>query len=134
MKHKKILIVGAFVAAVVAVAALIWLVNPAFCDKKVVINNAPQMINVQDYGAKGDGVHNDGPSIYKAAKASHRGTIFFPVGTYAVVQKFHMPQNVTIKGDGTTQTSLGTNNQSWLKKTKKNADGTYSWRFIWIKP
>jgi hypothetical protein len=127
MKHKKILIIIAFVAAVVALVAIVLVAYPS-CTNKT-LTHPPRTVNVKSYGAFGDGVHDDGPAILKAAKAAYGGTIFFPLGTYAVQPTFKMPTTVTKKGDG-----AGTNNQSWLKKTTKNADGTYSWRFIWIKP
>ena len=127
MKHKKILIIAIFVAAVIALAAIVWVAYPS-CTTKT-LTPPPQMINVQSYGALGDGVHDDGPAIVKAAQAAYGGTIFFPLGTYAVQPTFKMPTTVAVKGAG-----AGTNKQSWLKKTTKNTNGTYSWRFIWIKP
>jgi Pectate lyase superfamily protein/Right handed beta helix region len=47
----------------------------------------PTEYNVQSYGAKGDGVTNDGPAIQAAidAAAPSHGTVFFPEGTYQLV-------------------------------------------------
>ncbi len=47
----------------------------------------PPEYNVQSYGAKGDGVTNDGPAIQAAidAAAPSHGTVFFPPGIYQLV-------------------------------------------------
>jgi hypothetical protein len=40
--------------------------------------------NIRDYGAIGDGVHNDGPALQRAYDAAELagGTVYFPPGTY----------------------------------------------------
>ncbi|MCX6333291.1 MAG: glycosyl hydrolase family 28-related protein, partial [Bacteroidia bacterium] len=43
------------------------------------------VFNVRAYGAKGDGVQLDSPSVNKAIEAASKaggGTVFFPAGTY----------------------------------------------------
>jgi len=82
---------------------------------------APTVVNVKDYGAKGDGVTDDAPAIQKAiaALASTGGTVNVPAGTYMLgtsvggVQYFPNGQsiqnaiiinkpNVVFKGSGST--------------------------------
>jgi hypothetical protein len=41
-------------------------------------------INVKDYGAVGNGIHIDSPSILNAVKANPNSTIRFPAGTYLI--------------------------------------------------
>lgn len=59
---------------------------------------APGLLNVRDFGAKGDGKTIDSPAIDRAiAAASARGggTVYFPVGTYASYT-IHLKSNVTL--------------------------------------
>ena len=59
---------------------------------------APGLINVRDFGAKGDGVTIDSPAIDRAiAAASARGggTVYFPVGVYASYT-IHLKSSVTL--------------------------------------
>lgn len=84
------------------------------------------LINVKDFGAQGDGQHDDGPAIQKAlnlaaeyAKAGHsihggydhrtsRGKrnrhsyaqVYFPAGTYRTAEMLVARGNVSLKGEG----------------------------------
>ena len=64
-------------------------------------------INAQDYGARGDGVTNDGPSLQAAldaAAARPRGAqVFLPAGTYRIDASFALLRprsNVVMRGAG----------------------------------
>ncbi len=64
-------------------------------------------INAQDYGARGDGVTNDGPSLQAAldaATARPRGAqVFLPPGTYRIDASFALLRprsNVVLRGSG----------------------------------
>ena len=69
--------------------------------------------NVQDFGAAGDGVHNDGPAIADAIASlpSTGGTVFFPPGTYKITAPITViDNNVWLVGSGATidnQNALG---------------------------
>jgi hypothetical protein len=49
-------------------------------------DNAPGMLNVRDFGSKGDGITDDTTAIRQAAEAANqqRRTLFFPAGRYIV--------------------------------------------------
>ena len=49
-------------------------------------------VNVEAYGAVGDGITDDGPAILKAlADAGASGTVFFPLGTYYMADVSTLP-------------------------------------------
>ncbi len=56
------------------------------------------MINVLDFGAKGDGIVNDGPAI-QAALDSGEKEIFIPRGTYIVNDTIRIPSHRCIHAD-----------------------------------
>ena len=72
-----------------------------------VISTREIIINVKDFGAVGDGVHDDLTAINDAINylKPNGGTIYFPGGTYAISAPIHI-------GDGTARTTLGTNNSN----------------------
>ncbi|HBF36986.1 MAG TPA: hypothetical protein DDW50_06655 [Firmicutes bacterium] len=64
-------------------------------------------ISVTLYGAKGDGITNDSPSIQKAINSlKSGGTLFFPKGQYAFEQTITVPSNIRILGDSKRSTIL----------------------------
>lgn len=49
--------------------------------------NKTQIIDIKDYGAKGDGVTNDGPALRAALSAAAKSSqmrVFVPAGTYVI--------------------------------------------------
>lgn len=60
------------------------------------------VLNVKDYGAKGDGLSNDYAALGKAfaAAATTGTTVYLPAGTYLVNSRLTVPANVSITGDG----------------------------------
>ncbi|HVT30982.1 MAG TPA: glycosyl hydrolase family 28-related protein [Lacipirellulaceae bacterium] len=60
------------------------------------------IFNVRDYGAKGNGIHDDTVAIQAAVNQPHqprspnRGTIYFPVGTYRITSPIIFAQNLNI--------------------------------------
>ena len=78
------------------------------------------LVNVMDYGAKGDGTTDDAAAIQKtldAAAAEAPATVYFPAGTYIVSMGFFPPNNVRWLGDGKDSTVIK-NATNW-----NNVDG-----------
>jgi hypothetical protein len=70
-------------------------------------------INVEDYGATGNGVTDDGAAILKAIAAASaltttNNTLYLPAGTYLISggEQLMLPSNLRILGDGTGQTTI----------------------------
>ena len=59
------------------------------------------VFNVMDYGALGNGTHNDAPAIVSAIAASASGgSVFFPPGLYLVSSTITITNPVVIQGSG----------------------------------
>jgi len=67
--------------------------------------NSAIMVNVKDYGAKGDGTTND-YQAFVAALGSGVKTIFIPPGTYYIDNYFYVPASTTLLGSGMGVTIL----------------------------
>lgn len=82
-----------------------------------------QVVNIRDFGATGDGQHDDSAALRSAlASAPDGGTLYIPTGTYIIdpaAQSFYLKSNLTIKGDG---------DGSVLKV--KDHDGDYEFIFM----
>ena len=83
------------------------------CGIAIVLNVDPCLainqkdISVKLFGAKGDGVTDDSPSIQKAINSlKDGGTLFFPKGQYVFEQTLNIPSNVRILGDSKRSTTL----------------------------
>jgi hypothetical protein len=77
-----------------------------------------QTVNVKNYGAKGDGVTDDGAAITKALAACASGkTLYFPAGTYYVSTYVMCKQGVNMTGDGDGRGAK----TSWIKGQVKTA-------------
>lgn len=65
---------------------------------------APQLLNVKDFGATGNGSTNDTAAINRAITAANAagpegGIVRFPSGTYRSANSIHMKSNVTLQLD-----------------------------------
>ena len=59
------------------------------------------VLDVKDYGAKGDGVTNDAAAIQAAVDAGATGgTVYFPAGTYRCTSDITVGNSVTLRGAG----------------------------------
>jgi|GEM_PF-1146096 len=60
------------------------------------------MLNVKDYGAKGDGVTDDTTSLHNAfnAAAGQSKTAWLPSGTYYLASSITLPDRLSIQGEG----------------------------------
>jgi hypothetical protein len=81
---------------------------------------ATVLVNVKDYGARGDGITDDIAAIQaaiNAAAAADTG-VYFPAGTYRITSSMWLPtgdanyNNLTIQGAGIGQTVITMNPQS----------------------
>ena len=72
-----------------------------------------RVINVKDYGARGDGVADDSPAIGRAllavSKSQARIPMYFPAGSYRTRAQLRVPSNTSIFGDGS--------GRSWIHYT-----------------
>ena len=88
-------------------------------ELKEKLNNCSNLkvVNVMDFGAKGDGLTDDTLAIQKAidsikpkstATISHPrgGIVFFPSGTYIVTNTIILPAQVILKGEGMINTII----------------------------
>lgn len=68
------------------------------------------VVNVRDFGAKGDGVHDDTEAIQAAISSGAGKTVFFPHGNYIVngVTTFNLQENTRILGLGWQTTKITT--------------------------
>lgn len=57
------------------------------------------VVNVKDFGAVGDGMHNDLPAIEKAIAATD-GIVFFPEGTYKIDDTLVVEKPIVLMGSG----------------------------------
>ena len=64
------------------------------------------MIDVLDYGAKGDGVADDSEAI-QAAHDAGPGILFFPAGTYKVTRTVRVTKTTIIQGAGSSMNFKG---------------------------
>ncbi|HEX5154934.1 MAG TPA: glycosyl hydrolase family 28-related protein [Parafilimonas sp.] len=61
------------------------------------------IINVKNFGAYGDGVHNDYNAIVNAVSSSSVfRVIYFPAGNYLIKSSIILPGNIVFRGDGIT--------------------------------
>lgn len=66
------------------------------------------IINVLWFGAKGDGVTDDGPAIQSALDLAeiHRSSVFLPAGTYLTGQELRQPSYTHVYGSGIDKTFI----------------------------
>ena len=63
-------------------------------------------INVKDYGAIGDGKHNDTVAIQKALDAGAGQEVWLPPGTYLISRSLVIPANTTLFGSGLERSTI----------------------------
>jgi hypothetical protein len=72
-------------------------------------DRAADVINVKDFGAKGDGIANDGPAIQAAFDAGAGGRVTIPAGTYISATAPLVIKNGTdVRGSGRAAAAGGT--------------------------
>jgi hypothetical protein len=77
------------------------------------------IFNVRDFGAKGNGIHDDTVAIQAAvnhAGSASRGTIYFPVGTYRITSPIIFGKNLNIACVGDPGAAISGNFDNFLLK------------------
>jgi hypothetical protein len=93
---------------------------------------ATNVYNVKDYGALGDGAHDDYDAVMATIKAANGAFVYFPVGYYYLSKPLNLSGDVHIRGaaTGTGINADGSNARSWLKTTTTDSSGMTSWSFV----
>src|SRR5438270_8709727 len=67
-----------------------------------IIPKPARIINVKNFGAYGDNVHDDYTAITNAIKsATGPRVIYFPTGNYLIKTPLSLSDNVVLRGEGT---------------------------------
>jgi hypothetical protein len=74
-------------------------------EPRFVSDRFADSVNVKDFGAVGDGVADDAPSI-QAAVSSGAKHVHIPAGTYKILSTISAPSGVSLTGDGISATLL----------------------------
>lgn len=85
----------------------------------VILTNA--QVSVKSYGAKGDGVTDDGPAIQKALNSGNKQVYFEAGKLYRTGSVLTVPSSVTVTGNGATLKPTST----FTTKYSKAVIGTY---------
>jgi len=66
------------------------------------------LVNIRDFGAKGDGGADDSEAFQKAFQAARGGgaTVFLPRGNYLMTRTLEIPEGVTLSGESRENTFL----------------------------
>lgn len=106
------------------------------------IPNVPQVANIKQFGAVGDGVNDDSEAFLKTLSVVKQGAIYIPPGRYKITRIMKISKsNVVLRGAGESKTILyfpvPLNNikSNWGKTTFGKRTSEYSWSggFIWFQ-
>jgi hypothetical protein len=98
--------------------------------------------NVRDFGAAGDGKHDDSQAFIDAVAATENGAIFIPEGRYKITKIIEIKKsNIVLRGAGTDKTvlyfpvPLNDIKPNWGSTTSGKKTSNYSWSggIIWFK-
>ena len=81
------------------------------------LTRPPGSLSVTDYGAKGDGTHDDTASIQACLAAG--GTTWMPTGTYLVTGDLAIPPNTTLQGAGMWYTTLAGSPATYTNSSRR---------------
>jgi hypothetical protein len=75
--------------------------NQLVWDGDMWIPRSPEVVNVRNYGATGDGIADDTAAIQSLIDAAASGgTVLLPVGTYKITAPLTLGDNITLEGEG----------------------------------
>ena len=81
--------------------------HAGYHDGEAVLPQIPQVLNVRDFGAKGDGRHDDTQAFLDAVAAGKEGAIFVPPGRYLITRIVRINRSgVVMRGAGPDQSVL----------------------------
>ena len=92
-----------------------------FPTVRTVQQKLDEIVNVTDFGAKGDGVTDDSAAIQRAVTSTYmtsytdfsfRKILHFPAGTYVVSATIYIPPNTYLQGEGIDRSLLVNTNQT----------------------
>ena len=98
-------------------------------------------LNVKDFGAIGDGIHDDSQAFIEAIAELDSGAIFIPEGRYNISKIIHIKKSkVVLRGAGPDksilyfQTPLNDIEPNWSETTSGRRTSNYSWAggFIYV--
>lgn len=93
------------IPAAVASVSILGLTNTTAAAASVSSN--PKFANVKDFGALGDGSHDDTASIQTAINSlTNGGGVYFPPGNYVISSGINLIPNLTLVGYGATSVRL----------------------------
>lgn len=99
MRGKQIRPVSLILAVLMALSVL---TVPCVTASEVYVSE--NYVSVKDFGARGDGTTDDTKAIQAAVDAVkgmyHKGTVFFPAGTYIISQTIDLASGINILGTG----------------------------------
>lgn len=97
--------------------------------------------NVKDFGARGDGEHDDAPAVLQALASGAR-VVYLPAGRYRIGNLIEIKRgNVVLRGAGPDKTvlyfprPLHDIRPDWSATTSGQKTSNYSWAggFVWVK-
>lgn len=98
--------------------------------------------NVRDFGAKGDGEHDDSDAFAKAIASIQKGTVFIPAGRYKITGILEIQRSgIIVRGAGPDKTTLyfptplNEIRPNWGATTSGQRTSNYSWSggFLWVR-
>jgi len=105
-------------------------------NKEFLLSDKASVINVKDFGAKGDGAANDTNAFKRAFEKTgkNKDVVIMPVGTYLVDETLIIPENVSLIGadrENTVIKGIGfnpetTDNITWFSNTLHGRNTPFS--------
>lgn len=106
------------------------------------IPSPPVAANVRDFGAVGDGEHDDTEALLRAIGSVKSGAVLIPEGKYKITQIIEITKpGIVLRGEGSDKTILyfptvlNDIRPDWGATTTGDRTSNYSWAggFIWFK-
>ena len=93
---------GKLIQLILAAVMAFGVITPCAASSDIYLSE--NYVSVKEFGAKGDGSTDDTEAIAAAIRAVkgmyHKGTVFFPAGTYVITQTIDLESGVNILGTG----------------------------------